>query len=1034
MNEGGSFAIHVLETSCPHERTRLAERWARIQQSDARFLPKIHSVLTKEPDQLCLVEEWVDGLQWDAIPGAAKRMRAISTELFDTLEGLNTLGPFLGSDLRKSLRWDLQSCRLRVLGQSVRPSEPSLNPLDLLSLALQLSKPYLDSEEKEEATRCAMPAQVSRLLRRRRVDHVTSEAPFVGREECLTALNEAFGTRHLLMVEGGSGIGKTRLLKEWTRDLDARVLWSKADRDVAPTPYAMFAGPVAVLEAELESHPELKRLLVHKLGLELPLLQGLQQGNSTRLQRGTLVMLSLMLAVFGREVPTVLVLDDCQWADPLTLRFLEYWAESGDALLVVAMFRRSELPDEHSLKTLAAPRLELKPFTTEEAQILLTREDETASLTLRESAIRRAQGNPLMLLSFLKSGLDEGDLEATRFTTLKPRTQEALAVASVLGRKCSIELLTASLQRPVDLEEALAEGLVELTTTGLRFVHDRFREIALRSLHVDRIAEIHLRVARHLDSQADADVFEVAFHFQAAGASAEGFVGAVQAGEEALREHALDTAIFYLSSAVQGSVGQPDDVRCSLLSRLGDCYRLTGAYDQSLIHLQKAMTVAGESEHQARLWGAIGDVYFKQGNLEAAQDSIWRGLALLGCHRPKQLIVSFLAKGVVQLAHSLVSTWEYKMRCPEKTRLDLLRADLYNRLAYVLWFLEGPIPSIWAHLCELNLAERYYLTGILVRARSTHAIAMGAIPLWPRALRYGQNALKSARQLKDQWAEGQAGHFYGATLLGVGRLEEAREHLEVSVEQLEQTGDRWEENGARYHLALTYYRLGRLDDAVVLARETQLIGAMINDRLAAGDNLFTWARACGGRLPLEVLELEKTFSSPDVQRQCELLATEALIGLRRGDLDRSERLLKEAIALYDRRRAQNIYTASLPCWLATVQRRQIQSGGPKAHHQQMRAVRRTLKRALSLAHKYRTNLSHAHREQALVFCLEEQFAKAEVSFRLSLEVADSLAMAHEVDMSQRARRVWEGKLGSGSGQPEKIRASVHDDLFKFGGS
>ena len=958
-------------------------------------------------------------------------MRAIAAELFDILEELKALNFSLGTYLRTSLRWDFKLSRLRLLGLSVPSTEPSLDDLALLSLATEMSVTSMDSEEKAEAARCLRPAQVSRLLRRRRVDHVTSEAPFVGRESELKALTEALGTRHLLLIKGASGIGKTRLLKQWTPELDARILWSKADRDVAPTPFAMFAGPVAKLEAELETRPELKSLLVHELGLELPLLKGLQHGASTRMQRGTLVMLSLMFAVFGRDRQTVLILDDCQWADPLTLRFLEHWAESGEALLVVAMFREAELESQHCLHSLEAPQIALQPFSPEDARVLLAREDAIASPTLLESALHRAHGNPLMLLSFLKSGLGDGDLETARFSSLGRSTQETLAVASVLGRKCSFELLEAVLRGPAEPQEALAEGMVTVTPTGLRFVHDRYRDIALRSLHGDRVAEIHLAAARYLKSEVTPDVFALAFHFQAAGASTEGYSYSVEAGDEALRQRDLATAIFYLTSAWQGSSSQPTETRCLLLDRLGDCCRLTGAYAQSLAHFQQALTMTQEEVIQAQILRGIGDVFFKQGNLEAARESIYSGLALLGRRRPKVLLLDFFTRGMVQLAHSIVSRWEYKMRCPEQTRKDLLRADLYNRLAYVLWFLEGPIPSIWAHLCELNLAERYHLTGILVRARSTHAIAMGAIPLWTRALRYGESALKSAQKLKDLWAEGQAGHFYGATLLGAGRLEEARACLERSVSQLEQTGDRWEENGARYHLGLVYYRLGRLDDALLLATETHRIGVKINDRLAAGDNLFTWARAGEGRLPLEVLETEKAFDSPDIQRACELLAAEALIELRDGSLDKAERLLVEAIRLYDGRKAQNIYTASLPCWLATVQRRQIQMERHAERPRRVRTVRRTLRRALSLARKYRTNLAHAHREQALVFCLQGRFAKAERAFSASLQEARTLSMAHEQELTQRARMAWVESLGTSAGWSEQPRLKEQTDLFEF---
>ncbi len=32
---------------------------------------------------------------------------------------------------------------------------------------------------------------------------------------------------------------------------------------------------------------------------------------------------------------------------------------------------------------------------------------------------------------------------------------------------------------------------------------------------------------------------------------------------------------------------------------------------------------------------------------------------------------------------------------------------IYSRLAYAYWFKRGAVPTLWAHLREMNLAERY---------------------------------------------------------------------------------------------------------------------------------------------------------------------------------------------------------------------------------------------------------------------------------------------------------------------------------------
>ena len=59
---------------------------------------------------------------------------------------------------------------------------------------------------------------------------------------------------------------------------------------------------------------------------------------------------------------------------------------------------------------------------------------------------------------------------------------------------------------------------------------------------------------------------------------------------------------------------------------------------------------------------------------------------------------------------------------------ELLAVRLYSRLAYVYWFQRGMVPCGWAHLREMNLAERYPPTAELAQAYSEHAPVMTMIP------------------------------------------------------------------------------------------------------------------------------------------------------------------------------------------------------------------------------------------------------------------------------------------------------------------
>ena len=72
---------------------------------------------------------------------------------------------------------------------------------------------------------------------------------------------------------------------------------------------------------------------------------------------------------------------------------------------------------------------------------------------------------------------------------------------------------------------------------------------------------------------------------------------------------------------------------------------------------------------------------------------------------------------------------------------EFLAIRLYSRLAYVYWFSAGKIPCAWAHLREMNLAERYPPTPELAQAYSEHAPVMTMVPWFGRGIAYARRSL-----------------------------------------------------------------------------------------------------------------------------------------------------------------------------------------------------------------------------------------------------------------------------------------------------
>lgn len=1003
-----------------------ADWW--MQESEIEALQLRHKVLMDLPwsclprpyqpatceGYLLLFEEWVCGNTWDQTALSREGTLESGKELFDLLAELEDLGIVHGRISSRQLLLEEKTGRLKLLGLAERPPDEECSTekdrLDALACLRSVLKP--EEMEAVSAIRSSreISAKLSELLCQ--YNEAVSEPELVGRDWALRTLTRHYSEAKMVAVRAPGGGGKTHLLRSWCRHLEDRVLRGKAQSGVAPSPFQLFAEPFEQLEKELTEDESLLRELRRELPVTLPLVNSLTT-ESGQFQHAAVHWLVKLFSCLHRFRPTVLLLEDVHWADPFTLNFLQHWAAEGSGAFLVLSFRPDELPSDHPLFDLPTQNIDLPPLSAAQAERLLRSMRPTASRTLIESALKKSEGNPFLLIQYLRSGHIQGDLEELGLSTLPKPSQEALAVAALLGTSFELDLLEHCLGCPPLLEPAVEAGLLGRDQDHTAFfLHDRYREVSLGILNAQAQAERHLQVAKAYEKRGDS--YRVAYHYRQAARSDLGVTHALTAAELSRSHDDLNTAVFYLRTALEG-MSPADPTRPSIDYQLGDCYRLLGHYQESVRCFLKVLAQTEDAEFKARVLHVLGDVYFKQDELRKAREAIVEGLALLGVSQPK-----WEALALALQACRLTASQLFKVGASRPTRdRDLLKASLFNRLAYVNWFLEGPIPSIRAHFCELSLAERHGDSAELARAQANHAIAMSAIPWWSRARRYGEQAVVTAERIQDKWSQGRVRHFYGAVLLGEGRLEEAEAVFAKAAQLLQQTGDRWEENGVRYHLAVVYYRQGRMAKAHDLAAATQKIGVDIGDRLAAGDNLYTWARALNGDIPRDVLEREKEYQSPDLQRTCEMLGAEAILCLRESKPEQAVILLEQAVAHYESKMVRNLYAASLPCWLATARRLYLQNLPHPERQNLLGSLKKATRIALREARKFQTNLPHALRESGLYCGLTGSLEDCRRLLRQSLEEADRQGQTHERKLTTAALRQLGWLLGTPASSSEK---------------
>ncbi|MYW91552.1 AAA family ATPase [Amycolatopsis rubida] len=324
----------------------------------------------------------------------------------------------------------------------------------------------------------------------------------------------------LALVAGEAGIGKTTLvsaLADDAREAGALVLGGTCWESGAAPGYWPWVQVMRSLRREAAPHewavassPTLSALLGETP--EPPADDGFELPDAV----------TRALVTVAQDRPVVVILDDLHWADPASLRLLEFAAQHTwfERLLLIGTYRDVEVDaPSHPLHEL------MLPLVAKAATITLTGLDETgvAELMSRTAGAdpgaelaadvqRRTGGNPFFVEQTARlwrsgstvSAVAPGVADALqRRLSLLPRAvTDLLTNAAVLGREFSLRLLAATVGAPaaqVDhlLTRAVAARLVIALGEGrFSFAHDLVRESRYAELTSGEAQRRHAAVVR----------------------------------------------------------------------------------------------------------------------------------------------------------------------------------------------------------------------------------------------------------------------------------------------------------------------------------------------------------------------------------------------------------------------------------------------------------------------------------------------------------------------------------------------------------
>lgn len=489
-----------------------------------------------------------------------------------------------------------------------------------------------------------------------------SQPALLERAEELAAVDAAIanalgGAGTLVVIEGPAGIGKSALLAEGRARADASGLTVLSARASELEAAFSFGVVRQLFEAAVAAAPDdaRSRLLGGAAAPAARLFSsGEPDGRSEDDAYALLHALYWLTANLAEAQPLAVSVDDVQWSDAPSLRWLAYLARRLEGVPVCVLATLRPVDDEHPLlaELLADPATVLvrpsalsAPSVAELVRLELGADVEDAfSLACHHAT----GGNPLLLRELVRSLAAENvapvAASAAAVARLAPDAvtrsvrvrlerlpaevaRLARAVAVLGGRAGRDETAAlAGLERREVAPAAAALARVDLLLPEppFSFVHPLVRNAVYESISVQEREAEHARAAELLVALG-APAEQVAAQLLLA--PPETVPGAVellrQAARRAAAEAGLESAVRYLSRALDEPVAGEE--RGALLLELAAVEANLGS-PRVVAHLREAVSLLHDSARRAEASLALGHALYWAGDEEEGVEALERAL------------------------------------------------------------------------------------------------------------------------------------------------------------------------------------------------------------------------------------------------------------------------------------------------------------------------------------------------------------------------------------------------------------------------
>ncbi|MFQ5911090.1 MAG: BREX system ATP-binding domain-containing protein, partial [Thermoplasmata archaeon] len=419
---------------------------------------------------------------------------------------------------------------------------------------------------------------------------------------------------------------------------------------------------------------------------------GIYYGRENPKARRNLLLENVSLGLMrqAQTRPTLLCIEDLQWADPSTLAMMHYVARNVRkcGLLILGTYRPEDVAVEDGLGHPLSERMQLMSREELHEKMDLQRLPKESMVGVLSSMLgeidfsddfgnrfyKETEGNPLFVIELVKLMVDEEiiktdnrtwklvknleeasipskiyDVIVRRLNRVEREERRVLDYASVVGEAFTSTILASALnEKRMQLLERLrgleqTHRLIHSHDGGYRFDHAKIKEVLYNEIPEELRTEYHSIIADSIEELHKDDLDEVmedlAFHYYRCENREKALLYLSKAAEKAKKEYSNEEAIRFYTEALE----LEDDAqkRMEIFECLGGVYFLIGDYKKSIESRESALELTKERRKRAEIKVWIGDAYDSKGESDESMKLCTEALELVKGEECKEEALAF---------------------------------------------------------------------------------------------------------------------------------------------------------------------------------------------------------------------------------------------------------------------------------------------------------------------------------------------------------------------------------------------------------